>query len=129
MHIAIAVLRKQPLTPAIPMKPLYWTRIIVPPSGQPASPANRCVDFHCAKLHLVAGSIKHLTSTYSTTQLAFKQYLPHILPALPDILTNFFMLLYHLSKQILVHYFLICQYHHLLVFSICEHFFTSFSTV
>jgi hypothetical protein len=43
MHIDIAVMRKQPVNPTIPMKPLYWTRIIVPTSGQPASLANRCV--------------------------------------------------------------------------------------
>ncbi|XP_021933478.1 formin-2 isoform X2 [Zootermopsis nevadensis] len=30
-----AMLRKQPVNPIIPMKPLYWTRIIVPPTGQP----------------------------------------------------------------------------------------------
>jgi len=35
-----AMLRKQPLTPVVPMKPLYWTRIIVPPTDQPDSPAN-----------------------------------------------------------------------------------------
>ncbi|PNF17727.1 hypothetical protein B7P43_G07384 [Cryptotermes secundus] len=35
-----AMLRKQPVNPTIPMKPLYWTRIIVPPSGQPAPVAS-----------------------------------------------------------------------------------------
>ena len=94
--------------------------------------------FYCANPHLITASIKHLTFTYSTAllgavvtldQLAFKQYLLQILPALPGILTNFFMLLYHLSEQILVHYFLRSQYHQLLEFSICEHFSTSFTTV
>lgn len=94
--------------------------------------------FYCANLHLIAGSIKHLSFTYGTVQfgavvtlhqLAFKQYILRILPALPGILTNFFIRLYHLSEQILVHYFLICQYHQLLEFSICEHFSISFSTV
>ena len=89
--------------------------------------------FYCAIPLLIAGSIKHLTFTYSTAllgavvtlhQLVFKLYLLQILPALPGILTNFFMLLYHLSEQILVHYFLICQYHQLLEFSTCEHFST-----
>jgi len=35
-----AMLRKKPLTPDVPMKPLYWTRIIVPPSDQPDSAAS-----------------------------------------------------------------------------------------
>jgi len=94
--------------------------------------------FYCAILLLIARSIKHLTFTFSSAlcgavvtlhQLAYKQYLFQILPALPIILTNFFMLLYHLSEQILVHYFLIFQYHQLVEFSTCEHFTTSFSTV
>jgi hypothetical protein len=58
MHIAIAVLRKQPVNPSIPMKPLYWTRIIVPPSGQPAPVANRCVVFAVPTLYFLAGSVK-----------------------------------------------------------------------
>ncbi|KAJ9582147.1 hypothetical protein L9F63_003489, partial [Diploptera punctata] len=32
-----AVLRKQPVNPIIPMKPLYWTRIIVPATAQQVS--------------------------------------------------------------------------------------------
>jgi hypothetical protein len=58
MHIAIAVLRKQPVNPTIPMKPLYWTRIIMPPSGQPAPLANRCVDFALRSLYFLAGSVE-----------------------------------------------------------------------
>ncbi|PSN51207.1 hypothetical protein C0J52_13663 [Blattella germanica] len=38
-----AMMRKEPVNPIVPMKPLYWTRIIVPPTGvptySPASPA------------------------------------------------------------------------------------------
>jgi hypothetical protein len=94
--------------------------------------------FYCANLHLIAGSIKNLTFKYSNAllgavvtlhQLAFKQYLLQILPALPGILTDFFMLLYHLSEQITVHYFLICQYQQLSELSTCENFSTSFSTL
>jgi hypothetical protein len=58
MHIVIAVLRKQPVNPTIPMKPLYWTRIIVPPSGQPAPVANRCVVFAVPTLYFLAGNVK-----------------------------------------------------------------------
>lgn len=58
MHIAIAVLRKQPLNPTIPMKPLYWTRIIVPPSGQPAPVANRCVVYAVPYLYFFVGSVE-----------------------------------------------------------------------
>ncbi|XP_048506416.1 protein cappuccino isoform X2 [Athalia rosae] len=41
---ARATIRKQPLNPVVPMKPLYWTRILVPavptpiPAGSPDSP-------------------------------------------------------------------------------------------
>jgi hypothetical protein len=48
MHVAIAVLRKQPVNPTVPMKPLYWTRIIVPPSKQQLSLANGYVQFGSA---------------------------------------------------------------------------------
>jgi hypothetical protein len=58
MHIAIAVLRKQPVNPTNPMKPLYWTRIIVPTSGQPSSVANRWVVFVMPMLYFLAGNVE-----------------------------------------------------------------------
>ncbi|GLH11041.1 Protein diaphanous [Gryllus bimaculatus] len=37
-------LRKQPLNPAVPMKPLYWTRIIVPVNAPPPAPPQQEVE-------------------------------------------------------------------------------------
>uniref|UniRef100_A0A0C9QYA8 Capu protein n=1 Tax=Fopius arisanus TaxID=64838 RepID=A0A0C9QYA8_9HYME len=36
---ARAVMRKQPLDPEVPMKPLYWTRIVIPANTTPTIPA------------------------------------------------------------------------------------------
>ncbi|XP_008545442.1 protein diaphanous homolog 1 isoform X2 [Microplitis demolitor] len=36
---ARASMRKEPLAPEVPMKPLYWTRIIIPADQQPVIPA------------------------------------------------------------------------------------------
>lgn len=37
---AFVVMRKQPLNPDVPMKPLYWTRILVPVTASSQASAN-----------------------------------------------------------------------------------------